>query len=355
MFVRLAFLPILAGIVLGVIAPLLAYVGNPENMGICTTCFVRDIAGALKIHQAESFAYLRPEIFGLVLGALGSAIFFGEFNPRGGSSPVARFLLGFFAMSGALVFLGCPLSATLRFSGGDWSAIAGIFGFVAGVGVGSFFLKQGFSLGKSKQTSPIVGYLFASLAFFLLVVGLFKTLNPEWNMLNFSQKGIASIYAPWLISLCAGLLLGALFQKSRFCMVTAFRDLFILRDLHMMQGIVAFIFVAFFINIFLNQFNGGFIGQNAVHNEWLWNFLGMLLCGLALTLAGGCPIRQLILSGEGDNDAGIFLIGMLVGAAFAYNFNFASSVDGASSYAPFVILVGLAFCGILAYLSRVKS
>jgi hypothetical protein len=37
----------------------------------------------------------------------------------------------------------------------------------------------------------------------------------------------------------------------------------------------------------------------------------MFLAGLAFCLAGGCPGRQLILSGEGDADAGVFVMGMI--------------------------------------------
>ena len=35
---------ILAGAVIGVLAPLLQKAGNPTNMGICVACFERDIA-----------------------------------------------------------------------------------------------------------------------------------------------------------------------------------------------------------------------------------------------------------------------------------------------------------------------
>ena len=59
----------------------------------------------------------------------------------------------------------------------------------------------------------------------------------------------------------------------------------------------------------------------------LWNALGMVLAGLAFMLAGGCPGRQLILSGEGDGDAALFVLGMIAGAAFAHNFALAAGLD----------------------------
>ena len=78
-------------------------------MGFCIACFLRDIAGAVGLHRAgETVQYIRPEIIGLVLGAMGMAMVGKEFNVRGGSSPVLRFVLGFCVMVEALMFLGCP-------------------------------------------------------------------------------------------------------------------------------------------------------------------------------------------------------------------------------------------------------
>ncbi|MCX5873742.1 MAG: YedE-related selenium metabolism membrane protein, partial [Deltaproteobacteria bacterium] len=99
---------IAVGAIIGVLAALLQKLGNPGNMGICVACFDRDIAGALGLHRAEVVQYLRPEILGFGLGAFLSSLLFGEFKPRGGSTPFARFILGMIAMIGALVFLGCP-------------------------------------------------------------------------------------------------------------------------------------------------------------------------------------------------------------------------------------------------------
>jgi len=106
------------GAIIGVLAPLLQRMGNPGNMGICVACFDRDIAGALGLHRADMVQYMRPEIIGFVLGSLVAAYLFKEFRPRAGSAPVVRFVLGAFAMIGALVFLGCPWRALLRLAGG---------------------------------------------------------------------------------------------------------------------------------------------------------------------------------------------------------------------------------------------
>ena len=41
------------GIIAGLGAALLAYLGNPKNMAFCIACFIRDTAGAMKFHNAE--------------------------------------------------------------------------------------------------------------------------------------------------------------------------------------------------------------------------------------------------------------------------------------------------------------
>ena len=64
---------ITTGAVVGIIASLLVYFGNPANMGFCIACFLRDTAGGLGLHAAKAVQYIRPEISGLVLGAMGAA------------------------------------------------------------------------------------------------------------------------------------------------------------------------------------------------------------------------------------------------------------------------------------------
>ncbi len=348
--------PILTGAAVGILAPLLTYWGNPGNMGICVACFGRDIAGALGLHRAGVVQYLRPELAGFILGSFVSSIAYGEYKPRTGSSPIIRFFLGFFAMVGALVFLGCPWRAYIRLSAGDLNAIPGIIGLVAGIIIGIAFLWNGFNLGRSGTSKLPLGYVMPAVAVVMIVFVLLKPVfGPEGSApIFFSEKGPGAMHAPVLISLAVGLLVGWWGQRSRFCTVGALRDLIMLRDPHLFNGVVAFIVAALATNLVLGQFNLGFEGQPVAHTNFLWNAMGMVLAGLAFTLAGGCPGRQVIMSGEGDGDAAIFVLGMIVGAGFAHNFSMASSPAGPGAYGPAGVFVGLAFCLAVGFLMREK-
>jgi YedE family putative selenium metabolism protein len=322
-------------------------------MGICVACFVRDIAGALGLHRAGVVQYLRPEIMGFVLGSLLAAVAFKEFKPRAGSAPVVRFVLGFFAMVGALVFLGCPWRALLRLAGGDANAIAGIAGLVAGIWIGVLFLKAGYNLGRSQPTYASAGLILPAVMLGLLILLLVQP-QLSTGALFFSKEGPGFMHAPLLLSLGAGLLVGILAQRTRFCTVGAVRDVILVRDFYLMTGVCGLLAGAFVGNLLLGQFHPGMVGQPVAHTDFFWNFAGMSLAGLAFTLAGGCPGRQLFMSGEGDGDAAVFIFGLLMGAAFSHNFGIAATPKGIGQWSPLFVTIGLATCITIGLTMRKK-
>lgn len=330
--VKSSLLIIIAGLVVGIASVVLVATGNPVNMGFCIACFLRDIAGAVQLHTTPVVQYVRPEIIGLVLGAMVMALISGEFKVRGGSAPVSRFVLGFCVMVGALVFLGCPLRMVIRLGGGDISAIVGLLGFVVGVLGGVFFLKKGFSFKKSQPLAKIEGFVLPAINLVLLVLVVTGS-----ALLVFSEKGPGSMRAPIAIALIAGLIVGALAQKSRLCMAGGIRDAFMFKDFHLLWGFVA-IFVAVLVgNLIVGAsggrggFNPGLAVQPVAHSVWIWNFLGMVLVGVGSVLLGGCPLRQLILAGSGSSDSTIAVFGMVVGAAFCHNFKLAAGAASAAT------------------------
>jgi len=175
---------VVAGLITGVIAVALARLGNPANMGFCIACFLRDISGALGLHQAAAVQYIRPEIPGLVLGSLAAALLKKEFAPRGGSAPMTRFLLGFFVMIGCLMFLGCPFRMILRLAGGDGNALLGLAGFAAGILAGVFFLNRGYSLRRTYKQPAAEG---GALPVIMIVLLALLTAAPSF--LHFTEAG----------------------------------------------------------------------------------------------------------------------------------------------------------------------
>ena len=310
------------GVIVGLAALALTAAGNPANMGFCIACFLRDIAGALGLHSAAKVQYLRPEVIGLVLGALLAALAGREYKARAGSAPALRFVLGMIVMIGALAFLGCPLRMVLRLGGGDLTAVAGLAGFAAGIGVGVVCLKKGFSLGRAYKVKKADGAVLPACMAVLLVL-LFAV--PA--VLRFSQEGPGASHAMPLISLAGGLVVGALAQKSRLCMAGGLRDAFLFRDFHLLSGFAAIFVTVLIGNLALGNFDAVRAVQPVAHHDYLWSFLGMTACGWGAVLLGGCPLRQLILAGEGNGDSAVTVFGMILGAALAHNFGMAGNAD----------------------------
>ena len=349
---------ILVGLTIGILAPLLQKFGNPANMGVCVACFARDISGALGLHRAGVVQYMRPEIIGFVLGSFAAALIFKDFRPRAGSAPFVRFILGAFAMIGALVFLGCPWRALLRLSGGDFNAILGIAGLICGIWIGTLFLKNGYNLGRTQKTHFSAGLLLPLvMAGFLVLMLIFPQIaqQAKSGILFYSVKGPGAAHAPLFLSLLTGLFIGFIAQRSRFCTMGAFRDLILFRQFHLLSGVLALLAAALLINFSLGQFSPGFENQAVAHNLHIWNFLGMVLAGLAFALAGGCPGRQMFMAGEGDGDAAIFVFGMLVGAAFAHNFGLASSPKGLGPHGVAAVVIGMIVCLFIGFTMKNRN
>lgn len=329
----------LAGAIMGVIAVILALSGNPGNMAICTACFIRDTAGALKLHSAEVVQYFRPEITGIILGSFLIALATKEYRSTAGSSPMIRFVLGVAMMIGALVFLGCPLRMLIRMSAGDLNAYVGLAGFAAGVATGTVALKKGFSLGRNYETKKANGYMIPGVMLLLLV------LSVATGLMAASEKGPGSMHAPFLVALAAGLVFGAVAQKSRTCFAGSIRDIILLKNFDLITIIGAFFVIMLVYNIATGNFHASFTGQPIAHAQHIWNFLGLYVVGFAAVLAGGCPLRQLILTGQGSADAGCTFLGMLTGAAVCHNFGLASSAAAAATADTAAVPGGPALAG----------
>ena len=353
-------LVILCGLLVGTAAVVLTKLGNPGNMGFCIACFLRDIAGALGLQGASTtteagevvrtLSNFRPEIVGIIVGSCVLALFTKEFKPKGGSSPFTRFLLGVLVMMGALVFLGCPLRMVIRIGGGDMNAIMGLIGFVIGILVGIIFLKGGFSLGRAYKQSKVEGLLFPVVMVALFIASIVGV------TLYKSGAAPGNKAAPWAIALVIAIVVGALAQKSRLCFVGGIRDAVMFKEFGLLAGFGGVIVAVMLGNIIVgNGLKFSFEGQPVAHTEWLWNMLGMTLVGWGCVLLGGCPLRQLVLAGEGNTDSAVTVMGMIVGGGLAHTLKIASSGAGTGANGPTAVVIGLAVVLVISLTNLKKG
>jgi YedE family putative selenium metabolism protein len=344
---RVIDISIVTGALLGLGGVLLAYLGNPVNSGICVSCFMENVAGALQLHDDLRMSYLRPELIGFLLGSFLIASRTGRFRVKGGSSPIIRFLLGFFIIAGCAVFIGCPIKMFLRLAAGDLTAVAATIGLVFGIWVGVRYIRGGFALDGEKDLARINGFIMPVFAVLLLV---FLLVSPSF--IKAGQKGPAALRAPMPLALLIGLIIGGFAQRSGLCVTGAVRNFCLARERTLLNGLVMAFLISVVFSVLLGQFHWGMNGQPESHLSHGWTFLAMTLVGLASVLIDGCPFRQLIKAGQGDVDAGIATLGMLLGGALAFTWLLRSTSAGPTFEGKVVVLIGLVFSVVIAMVFR---
>ena len=249
----------------------------------------------------------------------------------------------------------------MLFRSGDLNALVGLIGFTGGILLGIASLKKGFSLKRSYEAHKAEGGVLPTVMAALLI--LVVTVPA---LFKFSEEGPGSMHAPFWIALVIALVVGALAQKSRLCMVGGLRDAFMLKDFHLLYGFAAIFVVTLAGNLAMGKFHLGFALQPIAHSAHLWNLLGMVLVGWGSVLLGGCPLRQLILAAQGNGDSAVTVFGMLVGAALAHNFGLAGNPDskseagelivgGISNAGKIAVVLGLVVMLVVAVLNMPKK
>lgn len=337
------------GLAIGGLGIWLSFLGNPRNAGICISCYMENLAGALSLHGNVRMEYVRPELIGFVFGASVLAFLGREFRSEGGSSPVLRFLGGVILMVGCGVFMGCPIRMALRLGAGDWTAVAGLVGLVGGVWLGFEFLKRGFYLGEATPMPLINGLVLP-----LVAVGTLIALFVKSPLLQFSTSGPGAERAPFAIALGSGLLIGAIAQRSRFCITGNIGNFLMARDYKMASGVFAMLGSAFLVSLLTGSFHPGIEGQPGSNLAYGWSFLGMGLVGVTSVMIGGCPFRQVVLASQGSSDAAAAVLGMLGGAAIVQTWGIGSTNAGPTPIGKIAALVSIAFILILGLVMRVR-
>lgn len=151
-FDRYARIPLVAGLLIGgvaaIIQGLLISAGGPEAYGFCVACHTRDLVNAgvnaaagtkLAIAALSQNAVLPVlTVVGVLVGAYSAARAHGEFRKKPGS--LSSYLWygsgGLLFMNFALFMGGCPYRIGIRIGYGDFIALLGFMGIVAGVFIG---------------------------------------------------------------------------------------------------------------------------------------------------------------------------------------------------------------------------
>ena len=336
-----------AGAFLGALAVGLTALGNPASTGLCASCFLVNVAGALGMHVRESQSYLRPEILGIVLGAFFAATATKEFRVRGGGSPVRHFIGGAFILLGCEVFIGCPIKALLRTAGGGATGLVGLAGLIAGVLFATAYLREGFSLPVPRALPEGAGLVLPGAAFLLLALsaGIGE---------SFAGPGFPSgaRHAPFAASAAAGLLIGAVGQRTRFCVTGSVRTAALARDFREASGTVAFLLAALALNLSSGVFTPTLSLEPGAHTELFWAFLALGMVGFGAILVNGCPFRQLVRASSGDVDAVAAVAGMLLAAGLSVRLGIGSSPAGVTAAGKVAVLLGFAFFLALAAWKR---
>jgi len=256
-----------------------------------------------------------------VFGAFSGALFSREFALR--IPPVSEIFKGF--IGGILMALGATLGIGCTIGGflSGWSCLSGgAVVLTIGLLIGSYLalryllwemekfpnLSMGKSVtwlaakGKSGIWQPILGAL---LLLFLLII--FTRFFRENNVMT--------------LFVIIGLIIGIVLQRSRFCIVRAFREPFMTGESEAPVGIMAALLVGIIGFTVIKYMGIGTFTAGAARNLalkgvyphfWLRALIGGLIFGIGMTIAGGCAVGALWRSGEGQVKLWFAALGFLL-------------------------------------------
>lgn len=228
---------------------------------------------------------------------------------------------------------------------------------MCGILAGVFFLNKGYTLKRSHDLAKPEGGVFVILTAGGLCAAAAR---PGVHPLQRSGRRPGALHAPILISLAAGLIVGALAQRTRLCMVGGVRDLVLFKETKLILGFAAILVGALVCNLILTgatdagYFHLGVAEQPVAHTDGLWNFLGMLLVGFACVLLGGCPLRQLSSRARATADSAITVLGLLAVRRSATT-SLASSGNGPTDNGKIAVIVGIAAVAVIACVNTFRK
>ena len=255
---------------------------------------------------------------GLLMGALAAALLSREFAIR--VAPVGELFKG--GVGGLLMGLGANLAFGCNI-GGFFSAVAALsmsgVAMMLGLVVGSYLgLKYllwelerwpGFSTGKSSTFcaprssglgwQPVLGIL--TLLLLLLLPFLYSRLG----------------YARQAGFLLFGVAFGLVFQRSRFCLVRAFREPFMTGEAEHTRAAALALTLSMIGFAILKAMDLKDATDWVFAGFWTGGLVGGLLFGLGMVLAGGCGAGSIWRAGEGHVKLWVAVVFFAVGGSLS--------------------------------------
>jgi uncharacterized protein len=313
------------GITLGLLNILLFSIHSPWGASGGINNWGENIYRVMGISAWAESTHVGASLFGmlcimLVVGSFMGALLSKEFAlripPKG--EMIKGFIGGGLMALGATIGLGCTIgsffSGVPALSGGALIFTVGLF---AGVIVALKYIMwemerfPKFSSGKSYNffaAKPQKGswqvYLgWVVFAIVLLTAWLYSGMNPVMT---------------WFILI--GLFMGMISQRSRFCIVKAFRDPFMTGESDGSTGVMAGLIVTLVGFTAIKYFGIGFGDPALRAREMTWVFphfwgralIGGVVFGLGMTIAGGCAVGTLWRVGEGQFKLWLAAIGFIL-------------------------------------------
>jgi len=272
-------------------APFLAYPRIPVLLdGHSMICFGLMLGAGISALAAEEFK-LRRENWGSYLTALG-----------GGA------LMGFGTVIMPPCNVGGFFSATMSLS---LSGPLTVLGLLPGAWVGGLLLKR-------QTAQAMAEFSFETLDLGAPAVTRTRSRQPYVALvLALAMAAAAAVYARAGLTRCAGLLLfgalfGIIFQRSRLCFTSAFREIFISRNGTTMKWILLSIGIGTVGMALLKA--KGYQPMSAVFPVGVHTVVGGFLFGVGMSIAGGCGVGILWRAAEGYVRAWVAILAGMVTA-----------------------------------------
>ncbi len=253
---------------------------------------------------------------GVLLGGLTAALLGREFALR--IPPGGELVKG--AGGGVLMGVGAMLAFGCNI-GGFFSAVSALslsgFGMMLGLGLGAFLglryllweteRRPQWSSGRARvwgasrsatpSRQPLAG---------LLLAGVLLTLPFVYARAGFHPQGVFLLF---------GVVFGVVFQRSRFCLVRAFREPFMTGDAEHTRAAALAVAVSMLGFAILKYTDLKDKGDWVFPGAGIGALAGGTLFGVGMTLAGGCGAGSIWRAGEGQVKLWVALAGFALGAS----------------------------------------